>query len=146
MDKVEFPDVRGVHETAGGALIVKIEECTYAIPMSLIDEDSEVYQKGSVGTLILPEWWVDKQFDLSELVKKRSSLRVEWRYIQFTQKQRGVVDRAVANVRERVANSTTDGKCVAIACSVYLDLWQAVEATLGEGAAKECLDEWRKNS
>jgi len=31
------------------------------IPQSQIDDDSEVYQKGDKGTLIISDWWAEKQ-------------------------------------------------------------------------------------
>lgn len=31
------------------------------IPFSQVDDDSEVYQKGDEGTLIVSDWWAEKE-------------------------------------------------------------------------------------
>lgn len=45
----------------GKALIVLIEEEEYVIPKSQIHDDSEVYEKGHEGKLIIPKWLAENE-------------------------------------------------------------------------------------
>jgi hypothetical protein len=54
-DKVEIEDVEVLRDT-GKALLCRINEREIWIPQSQIDDDSEVYQEGDSGTLIVSEW------------------------------------------------------------------------------------------
>lgn len=47
-------------ETAA-ALLCEIDGKKFWIPKSIIHEDSEVYKKGTEGTLIIPEWFAVKE-------------------------------------------------------------------------------------
>lgn len=42
------------------AILVSIECEDYWIPKSQIDDDSEVYKKGTEGTLIISDWFAKK--------------------------------------------------------------------------------------
>lgn len=53
--KVEFRNVKCDRETAH-AILVEIDGSDHWIPKSQIDDDSEVYQAGTSGTLIVTEW------------------------------------------------------------------------------------------
>lgn len=48
-------------ETARAIHIIGIGDNGNWIPKSVIDDDSEVYQKGDEGTLVLPEWFALKE-------------------------------------------------------------------------------------
>lgn len=52
---MEFTHVEAIDDT-DKALLCVIDGKKYWIPKSQIDEDSEVYKKGTDGTLIIPEW------------------------------------------------------------------------------------------
>lgn len=54
-EPVEIHDVTVKYETDGALLVVADGEEVW-IPKSQIDDDSEVYAKGTSGTLIIPRW------------------------------------------------------------------------------------------
>jgi len=54
-DKVSFEDVRALKDS-GKALLCLIGEEKVWIPHSHIHDDSEVYEEGHEGTLIVSEW------------------------------------------------------------------------------------------
>jgi hypothetical protein len=53
--QVELEDATGVRET-DAALLVEYEGDEQWIPKKLIHDDSEVYEEGHTGTLVIPEW------------------------------------------------------------------------------------------
>lgn len=58
---VEFEDVRCIAET-GEALCVKFSKDEHWIPKSLLHpEDNEIESYGDTGTLVIPQWFVDKR-------------------------------------------------------------------------------------
>jgi len=57
---VSFEDVVGVKDT-GKALLVLLDGEEVWIPHSQIDEDSEVYGEGDEGTLVITEWFAEKE-------------------------------------------------------------------------------------
>lgn len=59
-DKVEFEGVRGIKATSQ-ALLCAIDNKEIWVPQSQIDDDSEVYDEGHEGTLIVSEWWATKE-------------------------------------------------------------------------------------
>lgn len=46
---------------SGKALLCVVEDEEVWVPKSQIDDDSEVYQKGHSGTLIVSDWFANKQ-------------------------------------------------------------------------------------
>lgn len=54
-ETVRIDGARCVRETAM-AILVEVDDAEYWIPKSQIDDDSEVYQDGDEGTLVIPEW------------------------------------------------------------------------------------------
>lgn len=42
------------------ALLCEIEGDQYWVPQSQIDDDSEVYERGHSGKLVVTEWWARK--------------------------------------------------------------------------------------
>ena len=57
---VQIPDVVVIKDT-GRALLCEIEGEQIWIPQSQIDEDSEVYQEGDEGTLVITEWIAEQK-------------------------------------------------------------------------------------
>ena len=57
---VDFEDVHCIHETTKAIQVVIDGECRW-VPKSLVHDDSEVYKKGDIGTLTLPEWFCIKE-------------------------------------------------------------------------------------
>ena len=57
---VEFDDVECVKETEK-AILVDIEGDEYWIPKSQVDDDSEVYEEDTEGTLVISEWFANKE-------------------------------------------------------------------------------------
>jgi hypothetical protein len=60
MDTVEIHDVFVEAETAKAILCV-IENEEFWVPKSQIHDNSEVYEKGQDGTLIVTSWWAEKE-------------------------------------------------------------------------------------
>lgn len=58
-DYITIPDVSAVHETEK-ALLVEIEGDQYWVPKSQISDDSEVFEDGNEGDLVVSEWFADK--------------------------------------------------------------------------------------
>lgn len=54
--KVRFEGARGIKATAK-ALLCEIDGDEQWVPQSQIDDDSEVYEEGGEGALIVSEWW-----------------------------------------------------------------------------------------
>ena len=57
---VTIEDVSVVHET-DNALLCNIEGEEIWIPKGQIDEDSEVYEEGTEGALVITEWIAKKK-------------------------------------------------------------------------------------
>jgi hypothetical protein len=57
---VSFDDVKCIRETPK-ALLVVIEDDEMWVPKSVVDDDSEVYAEGHEGTLVVHEWWAQKE-------------------------------------------------------------------------------------
>lgn len=57
---VSFHDAEGLKET-DLALLVELDGEEVWIPKSVIDDDSEVYRVGDEGTLVVHEWWAEKE-------------------------------------------------------------------------------------
>ena len=58
-ETVQIHDVIAIKETEA-ALLVEIEGEEFWIPKSQIDDDSEVYEENTEGTLIIPLWFAEK--------------------------------------------------------------------------------------
>jgi hypothetical protein len=58
--KVSFLDVTVLKETPA-ALLCEIDGDEVWIPQSQIDDDSEVYEKGHRGTLIVSQWIAEQK-------------------------------------------------------------------------------------
>lgn len=56
----EFDDVVVITETAK-AILVNVDEKEIWCPKSAIHDDSEVYKMGTSGTLIVQQWWAEKE-------------------------------------------------------------------------------------
>ena len=54
-DSVEFADVEAIHET-DDALLCLIDEEKVWIPKTQVKDDSEVYEIGHKGKLVVSEW------------------------------------------------------------------------------------------
>ena len=54
---MEFEVTVPVEVETDKAILVNIEGKDKWVPISQIDDDSEVYQKGDTGALIVSEWW-----------------------------------------------------------------------------------------
>jgi len=61
-DVVRFDDCRAVHATTK-ALLVSIPELGDEIwvPQSVVHDESEVFDAGDEGELVLKEWWARKE-------------------------------------------------------------------------------------
>ena len=59
-DTVSFEDVKAKAET-DKAILCRINGEKHWIPKSQIDDDSEVWRKGDVGTLIVSEWFAEQR-------------------------------------------------------------------------------------
>lgn len=63
MSKDETASFEGVNvlgET-DKAIRVKIDGKPFWVPKSQIHDDSEVYQSGTTGTLIVTQWWAEQE-------------------------------------------------------------------------------------
>jgi hypothetical protein len=57
-DKVEFEGASCISQSNKAIRVRLADRVTPIwIPRSLVDDDSEVYERGHTGTLVLPEWW-----------------------------------------------------------------------------------------
>ena len=54
-NQARFPDVRAIRAT-DSALLVAIDGREVWIPQSQIDDESEVYEVGQEGELVISEW------------------------------------------------------------------------------------------
>jgi hypothetical protein len=61
MSTHEVEDVTVEQETAKAILVKFDDGKTTWIPKSVIDDDSEVYKMGTSGTLIVKEWFAEKE-------------------------------------------------------------------------------------
>jgi len=60
-EPVEFEGVTVQRESASGkALLCSVDGDSHWIPKSQIDDDSEVYEANTEGTLIIPRWLAEK--------------------------------------------------------------------------------------
>lgn len=59
-EPVSIDDAKAVAET-DLALLVVIDEKKYWIPKSQIKDDSEVYEMGGEGTLVIPRWLAEEK-------------------------------------------------------------------------------------
>jgi len=57
---VRFDDVECLKETPDAILVV-IEGETYWIPQSQVTSDSEVWEEGDIGELVITEWIAKKK-------------------------------------------------------------------------------------
>lgn len=59
---MEIEDAKCIRDSEQAILVEApiFDEPTW-IPQSQVDEDSEVYEKGTSGTLIISDWWARKQ-------------------------------------------------------------------------------------
>lgn len=58
----DFPNVEAIHDT-GRAIQVRLggpNGIRKWVPHSVIHDDSEVYEKGHKGKLVLKYWWAEK--------------------------------------------------------------------------------------
>jgi len=55
----KFLDVKALRQTEK-ALLCEIDGAEHWVPQSQIHEDSEVYEAGNEGTLVVTHWWADK--------------------------------------------------------------------------------------
>ncbi len=53
-------DAKCIRETPKAILVV-IEDDEVWVPKSVVHDDSEVYEEGHEGTLVLHEWWARKE-------------------------------------------------------------------------------------
>ena len=60
MSTVMIPEVKVLRETEKALLVLTDEGEEVWVPKSVVDEDSEVYQKDDEGTLIVQEWFAKK--------------------------------------------------------------------------------------
>lgn len=58
--KVRFKDAKALRGT-DKAILVRIEEEEHWIPRSQIDDDSEVYEAGHEGELVVSQWIADEK-------------------------------------------------------------------------------------
>jgi hypothetical protein len=59
-EPVSIENARAIKATSM-AILVEVDDEEYWIPISQIDDDSEVYQKGDEGTLIIPRWLAEEK-------------------------------------------------------------------------------------
>ena len=61
-EPVRFDDCEGRRQTAK-ALLVHIPDLgrDVWVPQSVIDDDSEVYEEGGSGELVIADWWARKE-------------------------------------------------------------------------------------
>lgn len=59
---VRFEDCRAVHSTTK-ALLVHVPDLgdEFWVPQSVVDDESEVFEAGDEGDLVLQEWWARKE-------------------------------------------------------------------------------------
>lgn len=60
LDAVTLYKCKAIHET-DRALLVDISGEEKWVPKSVIDDDSEVYEDGHVGRLVVAGWWAEKE-------------------------------------------------------------------------------------
>ena len=60
-DVVRFADCTAVHATAKALLVDVPDLGELWVPQSVIDDESEVFEAGHEGELILKEWWANKE-------------------------------------------------------------------------------------
>ena len=58
-DTVTFEDVVATKATER-ALLCRIDGSEHWVPQSQIHDDSEVYEKGGEGKLVVMRWWAEK--------------------------------------------------------------------------------------
>jgi hypothetical protein len=56
----DFPDTECIRES-GKAILVTRGRREMWVPKSVIHDDSEVYEDGHHGTLVLQTWWAEKE-------------------------------------------------------------------------------------
>ncbi len=61
MSTVTFEDCKCDRDTPQAILVSGIESHEIWIPKSQVDDDSEVYQSGTEGKLIISEWIAEKK-------------------------------------------------------------------------------------
>jgi hypothetical protein len=57
---IDFPGVEAIAATDLALLIAFDVDDQGWVPQSQISDDSEVYEKGHVGTLVVSYWWAEK--------------------------------------------------------------------------------------
>jgi hypothetical protein len=60
LEKVEFENSE-CRANSGKACLCSIEGEWFWIPNSQIDDDSEVFDAGHEGTLVISQWWAEKE-------------------------------------------------------------------------------------
>ena len=64
MSTTEIPEVKVLRATKQ-ALLVQLEDLTEVwVPKSVVHDDSEVYEDGHEGTLVVQEWFAKKTDEL----------------------------------------------------------------------------------
>lgn len=58
-ETVSFEDIKCIRST-DKAILVEVEGEEVWIPLSQVDDDSEVYEEGDEGTLVITQWIADK--------------------------------------------------------------------------------------
>lgn len=58
---VKVPAAKALDETPNGALVVLVGRGRVFIPKSLIDDDSEVWEVGQEGELVIPTWLANEK-------------------------------------------------------------------------------------
>lgn len=69
MSTVMIPEVKVLRETEKALLVLTDEGDELWVPKSVVDEDSEVFQKDDEGTLIVQEWFAKKTDELRGYVE-----------------------------------------------------------------------------
>lgn len=61
-NKATFPDCRAIKESKSGeALLVAVDGKEVWIPQSQIDDDSEVFEVGNRGELVVSQWIAEQK-------------------------------------------------------------------------------------
>jgi hypothetical protein len=60
MSTTEIPEVKAIRATKQALLILTDEGDEVWVPKSVIHDDSEVYEDGHEGTLVVQEWFAKK--------------------------------------------------------------------------------------
>jgi hypothetical protein len=61
-----FEDAEILHITDNGGVKVKLDSGEHWLPQKAIHENSEVYQKGDTGKLVVCQWFLNKNPEWGE--------------------------------------------------------------------------------